>query len=349
MVNEIDNNAMTLTDYALHSNDPLIQEVAMSMIKAGSIFQDLPVITNPSLKVTGGRIVGGLPDVPWSPINGEPTIVKTEPKHYEEAFYFWREGLDFDEYLLQDKNAIDNPINIQSKALIDAKAYQLNDMLINNAHRTLPGRNRTADPNGFVGFRERLDNPVYGLNIADCNKTAGGLDMSDGSISDNNANKLIRMMQSVLDAMGANEGEGVVIYMNDDLIARIEFGIRELGAGGGFDITKDAFDRSIMTYRNAKVRRIGRKAPDSSGNQPYIITSTETQDGSKDSTGDCTSMYFAKYGRDSLYGWQFHAPRLDPKFNLDNGVIERVIFKGGYGINTPNTRAIGRLHGIKVA
>lgn len=347
----VDSNALSLIELAQYSNSPLVKEVAMSMIKAGSVFQDVPAVTRPTFNLPGARITGGLPTLGWSELNAEPTVVKTNAAHYSESFYFWRNSIDCDELIQMEENQIGGAgqfVNTQIKALIEATSYELNDAFINNTHRNVPTRSRSANTKCFVGLRERTENSDYGILSSETVKTAS-CNLSDAGITATEANKFIRQMQSVLDAMGFPDGDDCIIYMNDDLVARVEFGIRALGAGGGFDMTKDAFDRSVLSYRNAKIRRIGRKAPASDGTQAYVISSTETADGAKDTTGTYTSLYVAHYGMDSLHAWQFFAPRVKPKMTLDNTVIERVTWEGGYGLNNPNTRAIGRLKGIQVS
>ena len=332
----IDANALTLGDYALMSNDPLIREVAMSMIKAGCVFQDVPIITDETLKHSYARIKGVLPTINWSPLNGEPVGVKTDPEHREEEFMFFRNSFDFDEYLLRDKNAIDDPRDIQIKAYLESVSYELNDALINNTHKSTPGRSRAQNKNCFVGIRERLDDAMYGQVVSDC-KIAATADLSDSGLTSTQGNLFIRQMQSVLDAMGVPEGDDVSFYMNDNLIDRVEAGIRFMGAGGGFDMTKDAFGRTLLTYRNAKIRRVGR------------ITSTESSDGAQDTGSVYTSLYAVQWARGTAYGWQFEPPTVKPEFYLPNGIAKRVVVQGGYGLLFPSNRAIGRLYGVKVA
>jgi hypothetical protein len=347
----VDSNAITIADYALYSNDPLVREISMSMINAGSVFEDVPVITRKTLKAVGSRTIGGLPTVGWKKLNAEPTAVKTTPDPYSETFYFFRDAVQIDEYIQEDENQIDDPVDYNVQAYFTALSYELNDALINNTHVSYATRNRTVNLDCFVGLRERLDNAEYKMQSADTLKTADASagDLSDSGITGAKANVIIRSMQSVMDAMGAEDGDGVVIYMNDDLIARLEYGIRAMGAGGGFDMTRDAFDRKVMTYRNAKIKRIGRSAPTVTGSQSYIITSTESADGMADTGSVYTSMYFVKWGKQTGYGWQFHPPKVTPEYELDSNVIKQVVMKGGYGLMFPNTRAIGRLKGIKVA
>ncbi len=339
----IDSNALSLVDWYQTSNDPLVKEITFSMIEAGNVFQDIPLITNATIVANGSRVLGGLPAPHWTPLNSDPSAVKGKATPFQEQLWVIRDTIDIDHFIYKDKNQIQNPFDVQVDMYLKGLSYDLNDKFINNQHVT-------GDKNAFVGVRARLDDPAqFGTNVA-CKIDAGGTDLSDGGITGTSANVFIRQLQSVLDEMGSPDGTNVVVYMNDDLLRRVEQGIRELGAGGGFDMTKDNFDRRVLQYKNAKIRNVGRKAPLADGTQSqYIISSTETADGSADTGGTFTSLYAVKYGRNSFAGWQFEPLKPSGPEKLNNGVTYRLVFDWGVGLWQPNTRAVGRLYDIKVA
>lgn len=342
--------ALTLQQYAQFSNSPLIKEVSMAMVKAGVVFQDVPIVTRPSFNNPYARIDGPLPTIGYRELNEEPALISVNAKHIDEKYYHFSNSIAVDELLQLEENAIGNKgafVNTQVKAYLASLRYELNDAFINNTHRTIANRSRSKNLKCFVGIRERLDNSDFNMTSSETKKQATA-DLS-GTITGSDANQFVMEMQEVLDAMGFPEGDDCIIYVNDDLLRRVEYGIRDLGAGGGFDMTRDAFDRMVMTYRNAKFRRIGRKAPGASGTQSYIITSTESQDGAADTGSLYTSLYVVHYGEsDGVSGWQFYPVKVEPKTTDDNGVIERVNIKGGYGLKAVDPRCIGRLHGVKV-
>jgi hypothetical protein len=334
---------LSLVDWYQSSNEPLVKEIAFSMIEAGNIFQDIPLITNATLLANGSRVIGGLPAPHWTPINGEPSAVKGKPVSFQEQLWVIRDSIDMDHFIFKDKNQIGNPFDVQVDMYLKGLSYDLNDKFINNEHIT-------GDKNAFVGIRARLDDPEqFGTNPA-CKIDAGGTDLSDDGLTGSTANVLIRQLQSLLDEMGSPDGTNVVIYMNDDLLRRVEQGIRELGAGGGFDLTRDNFDRRVLQYKNAKIRNVGRKSPSADGTQStHIITSTEPANGLSDTGGSYTSLYAVKYGKNSFAGWQFEPLKPSGPEKLNNGVTYRIVFDWGVGLWQPNSRAVGRLYGIKVA
>ena len=339
----IDSNALSLIEWYQTSNEPLIKEITYSMIEAGNVFQDIPLITNPSIVANGSRVLGGLPAPNWSPLNTEPVAVKGKPTPFQEQLWIIRDSIDVDHFIYQDRNQIQNPFDFQCDVYLKGLSYDLNDKFINNNHET-------GNPNAFVGIRARLDDPeTYGTNAA-CKINANGTDVSDTGISPQSANVLIRQIQQLLDEMGSPDGSNTVLYMNDDLLRRIEQGIREMGSGGGFDMNRDNFDRRVLQYKNAKVRSVGRKAPLQDGTQStYIISSTETANGSADTGATYTSLYAVRYGKNSFSGWQFEPLKPSGPEKLPNGVTYRLVFDWAVGLWQPNTRAVGRLFGIKVA
>lgn len=341
--------ALSLGEYYLQSNDPIIKEVSYSMIKAGSIFTDIPLVTKKTMKMSGLRIIDNLPVPDYVPINTTPTVVKGKATAYEEEIWILRNAIDIDDMIYQDENAVGDPFDIQIEMYLRGLAYDLNDKVINNYHTNGPNT-ADSDPDCFVGIRARLDNPaVYGNNAA-CKIDAGGVDLSDtGLATAANGNKFIRIMQQMLDEIGSPDGSDVAIYMNDDLLRRIEQGVRTLGAGGGFDMTTDAYDRRIMTYKNAKICNIGRKAPIPGGTQStYIISSTETAAG-LDGASTFTSMYAIRYGVNDFCGWQFGPLKPTEPYKLNDGVIWQSVINWGVGIWQPNTRSVARVFDIKVA
>lgn len=332
---------MTLSQYATQSNDPLVREIAFSMIKAGSVFADIPLMTDPTMVMTGSRVLS-VPKPHWAKLNQEPQPVIGKAVPFTEQGYIIRDEIDIDHYFYKDKNAIGDPFDLQIEMYLRGLSYDLNDKIINNDHNS-------GDPNAFVGVRSRLDNPqFYGAQSA-CKIDASGVDMSGAGITSLTANKLIYLMQQMCDELGTPDGTQCVLYANDDLLRRIEQGIRTLGAGGGFDLTKDAFDRRFMTYKNAKVMNIGRKAPLADGSQAdYIISSNETPDGKSDTGGSFTSMYGIKHGKMDFCGWQFAPLKPTPPEKLNNGVTYRVVMDWMIGLYIQNNRSMARIYDIHV-
>lgn len=334
----VSTSALTLAQYAIMSNDPLVQRITYSLLVNGNVLEDLPLVSKKSMIINGVRWEGSLPSINWSQLNVDPVVTSGTPTPYQEQAYIVRNAIDVDRFLVEDENQIVDPRGAQADAYLRGLAYDLNDKFINNAHPT-------GNANSPVGVRARLDGPtVYGLN-SEMKINGSGVDMSVSGMSAATGNTFIELVQQVLDYMGAPNGDGVVLYMNDVLKRRFERAIRLLGAGAGFAMTKDAFDRPVERYKNARVVDIGRKADQST----RIITTTEDSAGA-DGASTYTSFYAVKYGDEGVMGWQFEA--LQPKdIGLigNGGSTYRLLIDWAFGWISQHTRDMARVYGVKLA
>ena len=335
----IDTNALTLSEYAMQSNDPLVMKITYSLHRMANVLEDIPLITKKSLVQNGVRFVDNLPTVNWGQINQTPTITKGKPTPYQEQIWLIRNQFQVDKKLMEDRNAIQDPLEVQINAYMQALTYDINHKFIKNAH------DGTGDNQAPVGLQARIDNGVqYGVN-SEMKIDGGGVDLS-ASMTQATANQFIEQVQQMLDYMNAADGDGVVFYCNDLLKRRWERAVRMLGAGGGFTMTKDAFDRSVSMYKGAKIRDIGRKV-----DQTTRIIGDESATGTAYTSGSkYTSLYAVRYGQDTFCGWQFEALKpnnlgLDPT----NGVTYNTVIDWAFGLWMPHTRAICRQFNIKTA
>lgn len=333
----VSTSALTLAQYAIMSNDPLVRKISYSLLENGSVLQDIPMLNQKSMIANGVRWEGNLPTVNWAKLNTDPTVTSGTPKPYQEQAYLLRNAIDVDKKLVEDVNQIVDPRGAQIGAYLRAAAYDINDKFINNDHVT-------GDAQSFVGLRYRIANPtVYGVN-SDMSIDAGAVDMTT-AMTATTANTFIEALQSLMDYLGAPEGDGVTLYMNDLMRRRFERAIRVLGAGAGFTMTKDAFDRAVAMYRNAKIRDIGRKADQTT----RIITSTETSAGAAGSDHH-TSIYGVRYGDEQFQGWQFDPLQAEDIGLIGNGgTVYRTLIDYAFGLYPQHTRCMGRLFGIKVS
>lgn len=338
----IDNNVVTLADYAKQSNAPQVSRIANSLYSFGSVMADWPILTEATLEARGVRAKNvGLPTVGWRKINEATTVTKGVLDPFSEQAFILSNAIDTDVKILLDKNQIGGPgrvIGQQIDLWLEAAAYDVNDKYFNNNHLT-------GDADAPVGLKARLDDPTSWGASAACKIDAGAPDLSDANITAATINKFLQKLDKMLDEMGEPDGNGVVIYANRDMRRRIAAGIRLLGAGGGFDMTTDAFDRRVMTYRNAMIRTIGVKADGTT----EIVTSTETSAGAAGSDSH-TSIYAVKYGESGVQPWQMNELGFqDIGVRTDEPTHYRVFIDWAVGYMQFHNRAISRLYGIKVA
>ena len=334
----IDSASVRLDQYMMAANDPLITKVVNSLYQYGNVVQDWPLMTKSVLNVKGARWVGNLPTVGWRKINEATTVASGTPEQFAEQAYIVSNAIDVDVKLIAAQHQVSDPRGVQLDGYLAAVTYDLNDKWINGNHVT-------GDADAFVGLRHRLDNPTtFGCTSA--NKIdAGGVDLSNSGISAANGLLFLRYLDQALDLIGFPDGDGCVVYWNRGLQRRVQNAVKLAGSGGGFDMTRDAFDRRVLTYRNAVIRPIGVKSDQST----EIITSTEDNAGA-DGSSTYTSFYVVKYGEEYVQPWQM-APLAvqDIGVRSDEPTHYRIFVDWAVGYVQQNTHAIARGYDVKVA
>lgn len=330
-------NSLTLADYALQSNSPLVRAITYSLILYSNIIQDVPLMDKKSLIANGTRFEGNLPSVNWSQLNAEGVTTKGTPTAYQEQAYIIRNYIDVDKFLVEDENSIVDPRATQAEAYLKALTYDLNDKFFNNNHIT-------GDANAFVGIKYRIDNGgTFGVRSE--NKiNGGGVDLSQSGATQATANKFIEFLDQLLWSVDSPDGEGVVIYGNEVFKRRLNFALRLMGTSGGLDITQDQFDRTITKYKGAIIRDPGYKSDQTT----RIITNTENSDGTSGSS-TYTSIYAVNYDTDHFFGWQFGEPNVQDLGLIYNGVIYRTLIDWAVGFCNSSVRSLGRIYGIKIS
>lgn len=331
----ISSSALTLGQYAIMSNDPLVQAVTYSLIDNGSVMaRDIPFQNAATLIANGVRWEGNLPSVNWANINEEGTTVSGTPTPYQEQAYILRNYIDVDKVLVQDRNQIVDPRAAQTAAYLKAQAYDFNDKFINNNHTS-------GNVKAVVGLRARIDNgTTYGVRSE--NKINGNaVDMRGANMTAVTFGAFSEYVDQLLWSVDSPDGSGVVLYLNDVLKRRWERALRQFAGQGGFSQATDQYGRVVEMYKGAQIRDIGRKADQST----LIITNTETAAG-VDGSSTHTSIYAAKFDTEHLSGWQFEPLQARDLGLMENGVIYRTFIDWTGGLYNAHTRSMGRLYGI---
>jgi hypothetical protein len=332
-------NTVTLADYALMSNAPLVQRVTFSLIQNGNILQDIPMVSKKSFIINGTRFDGtSLPSINWSQLNAEPVTTKATPVPYQEQAFLLRNTIDVDKYIVEEENSIVDPRGIQTEAYLKALTYDVNFKYFNNDHVA-------GDANAPVGLKYRINNGTL-FGVRSENKIdAGTVNISQAGATQATANKFVEFLDQLLWSVDAPDGDGVVLYMNEVMKRRFNFLLRLLGTSGGLDITRDQFDRVQTSYKGAVIRDPGYKADQTT----RIISNLENTDGTDTGASVQTSIYAVNYSEDHLMGWQFNPPNVQDLGLINNGVIYRTLIDYAVGIANTSTRSIARLYDIKVA
>lgn len=345
----ISSNAYTLADYALNSNQPLVQRVTMSLIDYGNVLQDIPLLEKASLIANGTRFEGNLPTVNWTPLNSEGVTTKGQPTPYQEQVYLLRNYIDVDKFIVLDQNQIVEPRSLQTQIWLKALTYDFNFKFFKNDHAS-------GDLNAPVGIRSRIDNGgIFGVRSE--NKIdAGGIDLSLSGISVANANRFLELLDLLLWSVDSPDGSGVTLYMNDYMKRRLNFALRTLGTSGGLDITQDQFNRTIQMYKGAIIRDPGVKADQTTriiaGNAVAGSGAVGETAAGADSTGASatfTSIYAVNYSTDHFMGWQMAPINVQDLGLVYDGAFYRTLIDWAVGFMNVNIRSLGRLYDIKLA
>ena len=331
-------NALTMAQYAILSNEPLVQAVTFSLIDAGSIMaRDIPFVNKQSLIATGVRWEGNLPLVTWVNVNEEGTTTSGTPTPYQEQVYILRNYIDVDKYLVQDQNQIVAPRAAQVGASLRSVAYDFNTKFINNNHAT-------GDPKAIVGIRARIDNPsTFGVRPE--NKiNANAVDLSTAGATAGTFAAFTEFIDQLLWSVDSPDGTGVVLYMNDVMQRRWDRLARQFSGAGGFSQAQDALGRTVTQYKNAVIRDVGFQRDQAT----RIITTTETATGA-DGASVHTSIYAVNYSAEHFGGWQFGPLVAQDLGLMENGTIYRTLIDWAGGVINQSTRSLGRLYGIKLS
>ena len=338
MASDISTSALSMAQYALLSNDPMVKAVTFSLLDMGNVMADIPFVEKKSLIANGVRWEGNLPTVNWGAINSDPVTTIGTPTPYQEQAYILRNSIDVDKVYVEDMNAISDPRATQLAAYLKSATYDMNYKFIKNDHVT-------GDSNSFVGLRYRLDNPATFGTWSTAKIDAGGVDLSTSGLTASTANSFLEFLDQLIWSVDSPSGEGVMLYMNEVMLRRINRALRIMGTSGGLEITKDQFDRTITKYKGATLCDIGYKADQAT----RIITTTETANGTQDTGGTFTSIYAVNITDDHLFGWQYEPLKATDLGLMNNGVIYRTLVDWAGGLMTANKRSIGRLYDIKLS
>lgn len=331
----IDSNSLTLAEYLQYTNDPLIQNAIFSLYGVNSVLGDTSFDTDSTMVRRGSRFRNAdLPTVNWRKLNEEPPVVSGAPEQFSESVYIMANNIDTDIVLLADRNNYNDTRSSRFNLWWWSTLYDVNDKFINNNHAT-------GDPDAIVGIRERLDDPTTWGVESGLKVDGGGVVMTD-ALTSTSANDFFGLIQDTLYEMGNPNGDGCVMYVNQELDKQMARAIRLMGAASGWTTQMDNFDRPVLMYRNMRISVIGRKKDGTT----QIITNTETASGA-DGASTFTSFYIVRYGETYAKSWQMRPLSITDLGILNNGMINRIAIGWEFGYTFEDTRSMARGFNIK--
>ena len=296
--------AVTLAQIATLEENPLRKAVIMNLLREISLMEWLPFENVSALQTIAVR-ASYLPSVSFRSINEGYTASEGGFEQVWESVYAFGGDFNIDRIFDKIKNTIKPIAQIQMELKIKALALTFNDYFINGDHAT--------DPKGFEGLKKRLTNYPSRQTIYAAASNAAALDVT-GSVA--NVGTFFKKLEET--HVRTNGGNTSALLMNENLKLGIGHAARYIqGSGGVFlDVTKDSFDRDIMTYKGAPMIDVSIKTDQAT----EIILDTET---AGDAGSDATSIYGVSFGiEQGITGIQLDGTGPQPYDPLNGGEME---------------------------
>jgi len=246
-----------------------------------------------------------------------------------ESVYIFGGEIKFDRIFGKVQNTIIDPKTQQLNMKLKAMSLDFNNYFING--------DQAIDVDGFEGLKKRVSLMPSRQLIA-CNSTTTTVNPT-ASVA--NARTFIDNWEASW--YRCNGGKVNAIFMNEAMYLGFSRVLRYINAsgGGGLDVTKDSFDRQILTYHGAPFIDVGLKKDQST----EIITNTET-----DGTGgdaEHTSVYFASFDSEQgVTGIQLGGMDTVPIAESPDGPFTMVRIEWPVGLASFGSYGITRLWSI---
>lgn len=266
---------VTLAMVAKLEQRPLQKGIIMNLLREGPILQYLPFENVNSLTNIAVRWTK-LPTVAFRKINAGYTANEGDVDQVWESVYAFGGEISLDRVWDKVGNLIQDPRTLQVAMKSKAMALTFQDYFVNGDHG--------SDADGFEGIKKRISLMPARQSV----RASSTTDVIDPTASAANARYFLDKWEQA--SYSANQGQYNVILCNEAMMWGFGRVLRYLGSAGGalYDITKDMFDREILTYKGKPFVDVGLKVDQST----EVITVTET---AEDAGADATSVYFVPF------------------------------------------------------
>jgi hypothetical protein len=295
---------ITLAQLAQVETDPLTKLIILNVLRNAQVMEKLPFENVTSLQVRAYRWESLPTGGAFRSINeGYTSVEDGQLGSVWEAVYGFGGDLTFDTVLEKITNVVKDPVQIQTEGKLKSMSLDWNNYFINGDHGN--------DPKGFEGLKKRIAGmPSRQTVYATPNTTDAPL---DPTASAGNARRMLNQWNAAW--RRCNSGQVSAVFCNEDWVLGLTRVLQYLQTQGNFlDITKDSFDREIVTYRGVPFFDMGLKKDQST----EIISTTET---AGDGGADSTSVYLSAFNtEEGLHGIQMNNLKVyDP---LNGGEME---------------------------
>jgi hypothetical protein len=280
--------AYTLAQAAELETMPLKKGIMRNLLREVKLLEYLPFEPVGSLTNIFIRW-RSLPSIAFRQINSGYTPSEGYDEPVWESVYIIGGEIKFDRIFEYVQNyAVDPKVN-ETEKKITALALTLNYYLIHGDH--------SADALGFEGFKKRVAGMPSRQSLYYAGASAAPLDpTSTVALGNTFFTKLEEQFEFT------NRGQVGAIMCNEGTKLGIGRVARYIQASGGafLDVTKDSFDRNVVTYKGAPIVDTGLKTDQTT----EIITNTEV---AGDAGADSTSIYMVSFDKQQgCIGIQLH-------------------------------------------
>jgi hypothetical protein len=315
--------AYNLAQLAKLETDPLKKYVLTNMLRDIKVMEVLPFENVNSLRTTALRW-RVLPSVAFRNLNADYTEdTSGDVEEVWESLYILGGLVKFDRVFGKVGNTIKDPKQLQMEMKLKSLALTFNDYFING--------DLASDALGFEGLKKR----VAGSPTRQLVPVGGAVSAYDVTASAAAVNRFWTDIEKSY--RRCNNGTVSAMFCNEDLLLGLGRSLRYINSGGGnfLDVTKDNFDRSVVTYKGTPIYDMGLKKDQST----EIITDTETDADTTHSVS--TSLYFVSFNMEQgVTGVQLGPLEVIPDAKKDVSTAEQTLIEwvlglagfGSYGI-----------------
>ncbi len=296
---------VNINDVAQASEDPLFKGVLLEILQTSDVIAKLPWVTKSSLKIKGVR-VQNLQAPGFRQWGGGYDEGTADLEEWTDGLFPFGLDIEIEKQFEDVEEMVEAPSVTQTRASLQATSMEFNYYFVEGSPAL----------GGMTGIRVRV---MDASTPAQCriNLASGAGDSLKVLASAANEHTFLDALHEGIDAVG---GRADMIVMNRVTRLAVASVLRRLGL---LDVTKDQFDRQVLSFMGAQLVNIGQRA-----DQTTDIISLEEDPG--DEGDDATSMYVVRTGMadgdqstvggDGLHGIQKNTLEVyDP---LDGGEME---------------------------
>lgn len=268
--------SMTLKNVFDLEENPLRKGVIATILRDVRLMEYIPWTNVNQLTTTAVRWKS-LPTVAFRRVGAGYTASVGLTEQVSESLYGYGGEIEYDRVLEKIGNTVQDPVVVQTQMMLKAMALTFNDYFING--------DLGVNPDAFEGLKKR----VAGLAARQTVNVGGsGAAATDPTASVAAARLFLQKFEEA--HYKCNAGQVQSIFMNEGIYYGFGHVLRYAQVAGGnwMDITKDSFDREVLTYKGVPFIDVGMKTDLST----EIIPTNET---AGDGGTDATSVYFCSY------------------------------------------------------